>query len=570
VLREMRPDAEQQQRALQAIERGVRQQAQLVNDILDVSRIVAGKLQLVRERIDLIAVVEECVDQMTPQAREKGLEIASDNVDCGVVLGDRHRLRQLLTNLLTNAIKFTPAGGRIDMRCYRDGGEIVVALRDTGQGIEPEFLPHIFDRFTQADNVARPSTAGLGLGLSIVRQIADLHGGSVRAESDGVGKGSMFTLRMPLAPAEHEGGGEPAIRMLPSVRSTLDGLSILVVDDDSETRESLALLLASPGATVRHVDSAAAALDDCAAHPPDVIVSDISMPELDGYALIDAVRRQSDGHRPVAVARPALPPTPTATAPPRRASTRTCRSPSTSITSSARSAPEPARRRGGAETRRGGDAGPRPSASSRLRGEFVLGGAFELFEGTHRHAQAVRPRDPCALADRLDAVRYLPLEATDLVDVSRRQRRDHLQPIVGIGFIGVHDQFGVRQMPPQLVAQAGDVLTRTSTTPARRLAGAEALLDFLRQLAETQIGDADTVHDERHVLFVGSLGHVGSSSCRVRRLQVPGGRFAWVRRSQHQVFPFARRVDGMRVGGKRRQCRANCQLKHGTFTAAVG
>src|SRR6185436_2680458 len=111
-------------------------------------------LQLVRERIDLIAMVEECVDQMTPQAREKGLELASDNVDCGVVLGDRHRLRQLLTNLLTNAIKFTPAGGRIDMRCYRDGGEIVVALRDTGQGIEPEFLPHIFDRFTQADNMA--------------------------------------------------------------------------------------------------------------------------------------------------------------------------------------------------------------------------------------------------------------------------------------------------------------------------------------------------------------------------------------------------------------------------------
>ena len=302
VLREMRPDAEQQQRALQAIERGVRQQAQLVNDILDVSRIVAGKLQLVRERIELIAVVEECVDQMTPQAREKGLEIATDNVDCGVVLGDRHRLRQLLTNLLTNAIKFTPAGGRIDVRCYRDGGEIVVALRDTGQGIEPEFLPHIFDRFMQAGNVARPSTAGLGLGLSIVRQIADLHGGSVRAESDGVGKGSMFTLRMPLAPVQHEDGDEPATRMLPSVRSTLDGLSILVVDDDCETRESLALLLESRGATVRHVGSAAAALDACAAHPPDVILSDISMPELDGYALIDALRRQSDGHQPVAVA----------------------------------------------------------------------------------------------------------------------------------------------------------------------------------------------------------------------------------------------------------------------------
>jgi PAS domain S-box-containing protein len=301
VLREKRADRGQQERALQAIEAGVRQQAQLVNDVLDVSRIVAGKLQLATEPVDISAVVEECVDQATPQAREKGLAIDSAVAGCGVVLGDRHRLHQSVSNLIANAVKFTPAGGRVEVRCARDGDSMRIIVRDSGQGIAPEFLPHIFDRFTQAAAGPRPLASGLGLGLSIVRQIADVHGGSVSAESEGLGRGATFTLRLPVAPhAERDRSAAPAAAM-PAARSTLAGLSILLVDDDLDTCESLALLLESRGAAVRHVASAAAALDDCRRRAPDVIISDISMPEQDGYALIDAVRA-CDACRPQPVA----------------------------------------------------------------------------------------------------------------------------------------------------------------------------------------------------------------------------------------------------------------------------
>ena len=243
VLREGRAEPAQQQRALQAIERGVRQQAQLVNDILDVSRIVAGKLQLERDAVDLASVVEECVDQAVPQTREKALELESDVTDCGVVLGDRHRLRQSVTNLLANAIKFTPAGGRIVVRCHREAGDVVVTVRDSGQGIDPEFLPHIFDRFTQADDGPRPSAGGLGLGLSIVRQIAEVHGGSVARRE------RRSRPRRDVRPARPDGTAwrptapRPVSRRRRRRRRQLDGVSILIVDDDVETRESLSLLL---------------------------------------------------------------------------------------------------------------------------------------------------------------------------------------------------------------------------------------------------------------------------------------------------------------------------------------
>jgi PAS domain S-box-containing protein len=301
VLREMRPEPAQQQRALQAIERGVRQQTQLVNDILDVSRIVAGKLQLEREAVDLAAVVEECVDQAVPETRVRALDLESDVTQCGVVLGDRHRLRQSVTNLLANAIKFTPSGGRIVVRCHREAGDVVVTVQDSGQGIAPEFLANIFDRFTQADAGPRPSTVGLGLGLSIVRQIAEVHGGSVHAYSEGLGRGATFVLRLPLAPAGSGDDAESCATVPATTRSSLDGVSILVVDDDHETRDSLALLLATRGAVVRHAGSVSEALDACAQQPPDVVISDISMPDQDGYALIDALRRL-EGQGPIAVA----------------------------------------------------------------------------------------------------------------------------------------------------------------------------------------------------------------------------------------------------------------------------
>jgi CheY-like chemotaxis protein/two-component sensor histidine kinase len=253
------------------------------------SRIVAGKLQIERENVELAAVVEDCIDQALPLAQRKGVDLASDVLKCDVVVGDRNRLRQSVTNLLANAIKFTPGGGRIEVRCHREGTDVVVVVRDTGAGIAPEFLPRIFDRFSQGEVGARQSSGGLGLGLSIVRQIVELHGGSIRAESEGLGRGATFTMRVPLVPGT-ERPEECAVDAVQSERSTLEGLRILVVDDDAETRESLALLLKFRGANVSDVGSVADALDRCARQPPDVIISDISMPEQDGYALVDRLR----------------------------------------------------------------------------------------------------------------------------------------------------------------------------------------------------------------------------------------------------------------------------------------
>jgi CheY-like chemotaxis protein len=209
-----------------------------------------------------------------------------------------------VTNLLTNALKFTPRGGRVDVRCHRDGGDMVVTLRDTGAGIAAEFLPHIFDRFTQADG-SRPAVGGLGLGLSIVRQIMDVHGGTVHAESAGLGQGATFTLRIPLAPPGESQSGAPHAdpSSVAAPPCTLAGLSILVVDDDADTRESLALLLAGRGAAVRRAAAAAEALEQCVQAAPDVIISDISMPEQDGYAFVEALRsRGGQQHQPLVIA----------------------------------------------------------------------------------------------------------------------------------------------------------------------------------------------------------------------------------------------------------------------------
>jgi PAS domain S-box-containing protein len=301
VLRQMQPDPAQRQRALEAIERGVRQQAQLVNDILDVSRVVAGKLHLEREPVAVAAVVEECVDQALPAAREKEVQLTSDASDCGVVLGDRHWLRQSLTNVLTNAIKFTPLGGRVEVRCHRDDTEAVVTVRDNGVGIAADFLPRIFDRFSQGDPGIRRSPSGLGIGLSIVRQIVEMHGGTVRAESSGLGNGATFTLRLPLAP-DGVGRDDRCEASARPTGSTLEGLSILVVDDEAETRESLALLLTLRGASVQEAGSVAEAVERCAAQPPDIVISDIGMPDQDGYALVDALRRNGGDRRPIVVA----------------------------------------------------------------------------------------------------------------------------------------------------------------------------------------------------------------------------------------------------------------------------
>ena len=302
VLRETGSDPHQH-RALQAIDRGVRQQAQLVNDILDISRIVAGKLQIERAPVDVGSVVEDCVDDAMPAARQRQLQLTSTIGSYGAVVGDRRRLRQAVSNLLNNAIKFTPRGGRIDVHCHRQDAVITITVSDTGEGISPDLLPYIFDRFRQGggDMRARHSASGLGLGLSLARQIVELHGGSIRAESAGAGCGSTFTLQLPVRSDGHP-TAELAGAPVDMPATTLSGLHLLIVDDDADTRESLAMLLRLRGADVELAESAGRALESSAAQRPDVIVTDISMPDRDGYDLLAALRDRSPGRLPKVVA----------------------------------------------------------------------------------------------------------------------------------------------------------------------------------------------------------------------------------------------------------------------------
>ena len=290
-------DAAQQERAVKAIERGVRQQAQLVGDLLDASRVVAGKFQVERAVVDPASLLRECLDEIQPLVGEKGVTLEIDVADCGAVMGDVRRLRQSISNLLGNAVKFTPSGGAIRVRCLKREARVVLTVSDTGEGIDPRFLPHLFDRFSQAVTARPHPTGGLGLGLSIARQIIDLHGGTISAQSDGLGRGSTFEITLPSAadalPAPPRERGAAA--------ASLAGLSVLVVDDDDDTREALKVLLGLRGADVLDASSVAEALALYASRRPRVVVSDISMPGEDGYALAAALRAAGDGPLTVAL-----------------------------------------------------------------------------------------------------------------------------------------------------------------------------------------------------------------------------------------------------------------------------
>lgn len=295
VLRAGGDDPTQQARALQAIERGVRQQAQLVGDLLDASRVVAGKMHIERAGLDPAALLRECLDEIQPLVSEKGVALEIEVADCGAVMGDVRRLRQSISNVLANAVKFTPAGGRITVHCRKEGERVVLTVSDTGEGIDPQFLPHLFDRFSQAVARRPHPSGGLGLGLSIARQIIDLHGGSISARSDGLGRGSSFEIVLPGA------ADLPAIvRRERSGGVSLAGLSVLLVDDEADTREALKVLLSLRGAVVHDAASVSEALDVYGRNRPQVVVSDISMPGQDGYELAAALRR--DGNGPLTIA----------------------------------------------------------------------------------------------------------------------------------------------------------------------------------------------------------------------------------------------------------------------------
>jgi PAS domain S-box-containing protein len=292
-------------RALESIERNAEAQRQLVDDILDVSSIISGKLRLDVRPISVVSVVESAVDAVRPAADAKRIELrVVIGARMGALNGDPDRLRQVVWNLLSNAVKFTPEGGRVEVRAERTEGVVRVVVNDTGRGIEPDFLPHVFDRFRQADASTTRTHGGLGLGLSIVRHIVEMHGGSVSAESAGAGLGATFTVTLPTEPTL----GKASVEAAPRVEDcppSLEGLHILVLDDEADTCEVVAAVLTKCSARVTTATSAAEALEAVAAADFDLIVSDIGMPGVDGYEFIRRVRareRESGARQTPAVA----------------------------------------------------------------------------------------------------------------------------------------------------------------------------------------------------------------------------------------------------------------------------
>ena len=286
------------QKALETIERNARLQAQLIEDLLDMSRIVTGKVRLESERVDLAQVVEAAIETAKPAAIAK--QIALDTFVEGPaqqVFGDPSRLHQILWNLLSNAIKFTPAGGRIAVRLAHDGGHALATVEDTGSGIDAAFLPYVFDRFRQADASTTRVHGGLGIGLSIVRQLVELHGGTVAATSRGAGQGATFSVRLPLAAEAApacRAAADGVLQVRPAASFDLSGKRILVVDDEADARQMLAHLLRECRAEVLLAAGAEEALRLLRQHRPHVIVSDIGMPGVDGFELIRRVRRMPD------------------------------------------------------------------------------------------------------------------------------------------------------------------------------------------------------------------------------------------------------------------------------------
>ena len=283
-------------RALEVVERNAEAQARLIEDLLDVSRIIGGKVQLDIQPVAVLSFVEAAVEAQIPAASAKGIRIEKAiDPNAGIVAGDPVRLQQVVWNLLSNAVKFTPAGGRVEVRAERAGANVHVTVADTGRGIDPAFLPYVFDRFRQADATAARRHGGLGLGLAIVRHLVEQHGGTVHATSEGRGMGSTFTVTLPAATSrQREKALHPlAANLARSQRPprSLEGTRVLVVDDEADARDLLQVALGQYGADVVAADSAESALLELSRARPDVIVSDIGMPGVDGLELMRAVRR---------------------------------------------------------------------------------------------------------------------------------------------------------------------------------------------------------------------------------------------------------------------------------------
>lgn len=297
------------ERGFESIERNARAQAQLVEDLLDTSRIISGKLRLDVSVVELSSVISSALDALRPAAEAKAIRLqAVIDPDAGLVSGDPNRLHQIVWNLVSNAVKFTPKGGRVQITLSRINSHAELVVSDTGKGIPHEFLPYVFDRFRQADSTITRAHGGLGLGLAIVRSLVELHGGSVTAYSDGEDKGSTFTVRLPILISQRPTaeGQSPSSRIYPlnfDHYNQLKGLKVLVVEDEHEARALLKMILEQCGSSVTSVASAREALETLDWLTPDIILSDIGMPGEDGYSLIKKIReKEKPGTRIPAVA----------------------------------------------------------------------------------------------------------------------------------------------------------------------------------------------------------------------------------------------------------------------------
>ena len=292
MLREGGLTAVDEGRALEVIERNAKVQIQLIEDLLDVSRIVSGKAELDIRPVHPVTLIEAVLDSMRPGAAAKSISLESSlDLRGGPIAADPARMQQVLWNLVANAIKFTARGGRIDVRLARAEPNVEIAVSDTGEGIRPEMLPHVFERFRQGDSSTTRRHGGLGLGLTLVKHLVEAHGGTVTADSAGPGQGATFTVRLPLL-----GQTDPAVvrrARLPARASSearLDGCRVLAVDDDADARELFAHVLGRVGATVHTAASVAEAFEVLAGTPLDVVLADLQMPDEDGFALIERLR----------------------------------------------------------------------------------------------------------------------------------------------------------------------------------------------------------------------------------------------------------------------------------------
>jgi signal transduction histidine kinase len=288
------PDVE---RALTTIERNARAQIRIIEDVLDVGRIISGKLQLEVAPTDVADAIEGAVETVRPaaDAKQVALDVAIDP-DAGVIAADAERLQQIACNLLSNAVKFTPKGGHVTVSARRTASSVVIRVSDDGEGVRAEFLPYLFEPFRQADGSTTRRHGGLGLGLAIVKQLVDAHQGVIIARSEGEGRGASFTVELPARAVPATMGERGLCAKTSAVCKTapreirLDGVRLLIVDDDEDSRDLIGLMLADQGATVSCAASAGEALRLIAESPPDVLLSDIGMPDVNGYALMRRVR----------------------------------------------------------------------------------------------------------------------------------------------------------------------------------------------------------------------------------------------------------------------------------------